>query len=1064
MTPKPVLLALVFLAPPLLAQNSLLSAEQRLDLGAFSQPGDRFGSSVAVSGDGKILVVGAPRSGTRGSLSGAAHVFVQDSLGTFARDMTFPETAEDTAAFDAYGYAVAISGDGRVIAVGAPLHDQPKGNAGKIYIWENNGRWELKDQRIIEDANVNDEFGTSVALSFNGHVLMAGAPQPNPTGNPHGVAYIFVKDGGTWSKRSRLAAAGQPYDFFGFSVAIDESGSVAVVGAPGDGDKDTGAVYVFERVGESWPELPKGKLTPSQPPPGNEFGYSVAVAAGGGIIAVGARGAGTGTATAGSAYVFKRPAGEWADQSLKPNVPGPDSGDLGFGTSVAIDQNAKTILVGAPGKANGEAVYFFRSVGMDWVKFRRSTCTDESGLAGMGRSVALSSLNQPEGVGAAGAPLNAVEEGAVCILDLTGLEVKTDLVKAEEQLQHCPITSRPVVPGCAVQYKVEVLNRSALGPGKLTLELKYPSNKLSEQELTCVVDAGECAVDKEASQPGLFVVQLLLEPKASTVDRATIILKARVRPEARGAIGIEAGFNPPVPALDLTPDRRPEPETLQPDIRFHFTQSVNQSKAFRNDEIRYTIMVENLGRSRSLNTSLVDAFNTEVLESPVGWTCSAERGASCGRREQGTGNLQEAFALPPDGKLVYVATARVLESIPAQTLKNVAVLQDPEAEVKRAFTEQYTIIQPEADLKVELVSADGRLAPGNAFKVTVKVTNKGPDAVVNALLKGVTSGKEMDGTERSVDITWDCGGISLPKGADTTCVGTAGIEPQLRGLATAMVRVDAPRGVREQDPEDNSIKPEIVVILEPSSVLKITVPANRSAKPGNPAEYEVIVENLGPSDLLGASFSADFSDASFERKSLRWVCESSAGSLCREVGRGSITDHILLPKGGKLKYSISGSILPEWRKPFLLTVQAEADPGEALSLVGTLTMETKLTPESVVHFAVCPQNEDAGSTVRYFVNLYNQGPSSLLEAELTMSFLSGLQNVGWSCRVLDPSAMCTSSGEGGIDDKIVMPVGSYLQYVVSATTDSLPVVIKRSLTGLSNEHVVLDEAASCYQF
>ena len=95
-------------------------------------PSDRFGSSVAISGD--TLVVGAP-SGvcnlTAGNNHGGAYVFVEPATG-WSNTATMTETAKLTAsdgvAGDCFGASVAISGD--TIVVGAPNAPASNGAGG----------------------------------------------------------------------------------------------------------------------------------------------------------------------------------------------------------------------------------------------------------------------------------------------------------------------------------------------------------------------------------------------------------------------------------------------------------------------------------------------------------------------------------------------------------------------------------------------------------------------------------------------------------------------------------------------------------------------------------------------------------------------------------------------------------------------------------------------------------------------------------------------------------------------------------------------------------------------
>src|SRR5690606_6897495 len=103
-------------------------------------------------------------------------------------------------------------------------------------------------------------FGSSVALSRDGATVLVGAPEEYLPGK-RGAAYVFTRDGASWSKQARLTASdGIALDRFGSSVALSEDGATALVGAANadrSGKVDAGAAYVFTRDGAIWSQQPK---------------------------------------------------------------------------------------------------------------------------------------------------------------------------------------------------------------------------------------------------------------------------------------------------------------------------------------------------------------------------------------------------------------------------------------------------------------------------------------------------------------------------------------------------------------------------------------------------------------------------------------------------------------------------------------------------------------------------------------------------------------------------------------------------------------------------------------
>lgn len=225
--------------------GSTWSLEQRLtaDDGAAS---DFFGCSVAVDGD--TIIVGS-RYDTVGSNAsqGSAYIFERTGA-TWSQAQKL--TADDGATGDSFGAALALSGDRAL--VGAYGHDSSSGsNQGSAYVFRRNGTtWSQEQTLVASDAAPSDNFGASVALA--GDTALVGAPQDDVGTNTYqGSAYVFVHRGTTWSELQKLVAAdGAVADHFGRAVAVSED--TALVGAAQD-DVDSkvneGSVYAFHLVG-----------------------------------------------------------------------------------------------------------------------------------------------------------------------------------------------------------------------------------------------------------------------------------------------------------------------------------------------------------------------------------------------------------------------------------------------------------------------------------------------------------------------------------------------------------------------------------------------------------------------------------------------------------------------------------------------------------------------------------------------------------------------------------------------------------------------------------------------
>ncbi|HET7091046.1 MAG TPA: FG-GAP repeat protein [Anaerolineae bacterium] len=314
---------------------------------------DWFGYSAAISGD--TVVVGAPGgpTGSPSTVPGSAYVFVKPGGGWADMTQTAKLTASDGMANDRFGISAAISGD--TVVVGAVFDDiDANVNQGSAYVFVKPGEGWADMTQIAKltasDGAALDRFGISVAIS--GDTVAVGALLDDIDANAdQGSAYVFVKPGGGWADMTQTAqltaSDGAADDWFGASVAI--SGDTLVVGAYGDDvdtNADQGSAYVFVRPGGAWAEMTQtAKLTASGGAALDWFGWSVAI--NGDMVVVGAPFDNIGTNTyQGSAYVFVKPGGGWMDMTQSAKLAAFDgAADGSFGSGVAI--NGGTVGVGA---------------------------------------------------------------------------------------------------------------------------------------------------------------------------------------------------------------------------------------------------------------------------------------------------------------------------------------------------------------------------------------------------------------------------------------------------------------------------------------------------------------------------------------------------------------------------------------------------------------------------------------------------------------------------------------------------------------------------------------------
>jgi len=337
--------------------------------------------------------------------SGAVYVFVRE--GDRWMQQAYIK-ASNPGLIDHFGSSVALSGDGRTLVVAAAFEsssatgidgdqsDDSVPQAGAVYVFTRSGtQW--AQRAYIKASNTGragdgdefgdgDQFGYSLALSANGRTLAVGAiaedsvargingDQADDSVTSAGAVYIFTRAGESWSQQAYLKASNsEAGDLFGFAVALsangdtlaassyDEDGGTRTINGPDDNTRNAaGAVFVFERAGSIWTET--AYLKGSRAERTDQLGYSLAISADGNTIASGAGDedcllpgvnppgcdndspAGIGANIwVGAAYIFVRSAGQWSEEAfIKASNPRPYNS---YGVKLALSADGDTLAV-----------------------------------------------------------------------------------------------------------------------------------------------------------------------------------------------------------------------------------------------------------------------------------------------------------------------------------------------------------------------------------------------------------------------------------------------------------------------------------------------------------------------------------------------------------------------------------------------------------------------------------------------------------------------------------------------------------------------------------------------
>ena len=220
-------------------------------------PDGVHGFGFSMSSSGAVLAVGEPArvyDGTSGV--GAVHLF-RKANDVWQYETTVRGSDYGIAEFTEpvrFGSSVALSGDGNTLFVGAPWYDTAShADAGSVHMFLrgiNSKQWGYIGRIYAETESAGALFGSSLALSSDNSMLFVGSPE---VGSGTVDIYRLVDDTWTFVRSIVGSAVDTAIDgsaLFGQSLALSADSSTLFVGAPGFGSV-SGQVYVLNNYG-SW--------------------------------------------------------------------------------------------------------------------------------------------------------------------------------------------------------------------------------------------------------------------------------------------------------------------------------------------------------------------------------------------------------------------------------------------------------------------------------------------------------------------------------------------------------------------------------------------------------------------------------------------------------------------------------------------------------------------------------------------------------------------------------------------------------------------------------------------
>ncbi|AUP77190.1 T9SS type A sorting domain-containing protein [Flavivirga eckloniae] len=279
-----------------------------------------------------------------------------------------------------------------------------------------NAQWQQIGNNI-ESSDMPLNFGNNISLSGNGNtlaVLKTIRSLDGGVSRDHGYVEIFNNENQSWTQIGTIGSTNEPNKSFGSSLAINEDGSVVVIGVSfaDDNGSASGKAMVYRHINNSWVLVGSPIIGEFE---GDRFGSSVAINDDGTIVAIGAEdnnGGDTNKNGVGHVRVFHYENNDWVQ--IGADINGEKSFES-FGESLSMNADGSVIAVGNTFLEyrnniflETQKVKIFRNINNNWTQIGNDlSIRVRDGIAYSKKlSISMNNLGDIVAIGTAGADTN----------------------------------------------------------------------------------------------------------------------------------------------------------------------------------------------------------------------------------------------------------------------------------------------------------------------------------------------------------------------------------------------------------------------------------------------------------------------------------------------------------------------------------------------------------------------------------------------------------------------------------------------------------------------------------
>jgi uncharacterized repeat protein (TIGR01451 family) len=412
---------------------------------------------------------------------------------------------------------------------------------------------------------------------------------------------------------------------------------------------------------------------------------------------------------------------------------------------------------------------------------------------------------------------------------------------------------------------------------------------------------------------------------------------------------------------------------VETEADLEISKQCHQVTAGVDNQLVYTIVVENLGPSDALDVVVSDALPAGL--SDASWTLDGvDQGAWTGSANLGTLAAGDTVTIE-----IYADVASWVLSL-ANSAEVTSSTTDPDTgDNEDACTNQ---VDTRADLEITKESSPDPVVAGEELVYTITVTNHGPSDAQNVVVTETYDpwfifGSATPAPDPGTDNVWTLG--TLPAGASVTIEITGTVDPATPEGTQLVNRVVVDSDTQDDDEDDNSDEEETDVITRAD--LEIT--KESSPEPviaGTQLTYTITVTNHGPSDAQNVVVTETYDP---------WFHFESANPE-PDPGTDNVWTLGTLPAGASVTIEITGTVDPATPEGTQLvnrvvvdsdTQDDDEDDNSDEEETDVITRaDLEITKES------SPEPVIAGTQLTYTITVTNHGPSDAQNVVVTETY------------------------------------------------------------------------------